>query len=367
MQNYKKMAVVKPKAAFLLKGMTLKDGWYVKKRHKKKAYQTGGIYSCCYDVVNENGVKGFLKAFDYSDAGKSSNISPSEIIRNITNSYQYELKLLTKCSENGLNNVVRILGDGAVEVEENIKYPAVEYIILEKAEEGDVRKVLKKNGSSTAWKLRSLHQITKSISQLHRIYIAHQDIKPSNVVTFSNKKTKLTDMGSAVSDVPIQSEIPKYLEEDYCGSYEYSPPELLYGYKIDDFALRRMACDLYLLGNMVVFYFTDVSMNYLLKSNLDRSLWWQKPNNYGKYDFIKPYLIEAFEKSMEDLRASIEEEDLEIALEEIVRFLCHPDPLNRGHIKNLKQKFGRLGLIRFVTKLNVLAKKYELLEGVKYN
>jgi serine/threonine protein kinase len=318
-------------------------------------------------VVNEDGTKGFLKAFDYSDANKSSDQRPSELIRNITNSFEYERKILIECSVNGLNNVVRYLDSGGIEVNHSIKYPRVEYLILEHADEGDIRVSLKNEyGSSLAWKLRSLHQITKSVSQLHRIFIAHQDIKPSNVVTFDYSNTKLTDMGSAVSERPIQSELPKYLEEDYCGSYEYSPPELLYGFIVNDFQIRRLACDLYLLGNMVVYYFMDVSMNFLLKSNLDRSLSWEKPTNYQKYDYIKPYLIEAFEKSMEDLKNSIEQEDLKEPLEEIVRFLCNPDPFNRGHIKNLNQKVGRLGLARFVTMFDRLAKKYELIEGLKY-
>jgi len=361
------MAIINEKAAFLLEGMVLEGGWKVVKKYERTSFQTGGIYSCCYEVINEDGTKGFLKAFDYSDANKSSDQRPAELIRNITNAYEYERKILLKCSENGLNNVIRYLDAGGIEVEQNIKYPRVEYLILEHADEGDIRVSLKKgNGSSVAWKLRSLHQIAKSVSQLHRLLIAHQDIKPSNVVTFNYSKTKLTDLGSAVSEIPIQSELPKYLEDDYCGSYEYSPPELLYGYKINDFTYRRIACDLYLLGNMVVFYFLDVSMNFLLKSNLDSSLCWEKPVNYKKYEYVKPYLIEAFEKSMEDLRKSIVQEDLKDPIEEVVRFLCNPDPLNRGHIKNINQKFGRLGLSRFVTKFDVLAKKYELEEGIKY-
>ena len=354
------------KAAHLLEGQTLEGGWKVLEKYDKNEHQTGGIYSCNYKVVNEDGQIGFLKAFDYSDANKASNARPSELIRNITNSYEYERKVLLKCSDYGLNNVVRYLDSGGIEVPYEIKYPRVEYIILEHADEGDVRSYLKINRTGVAWKLRSLHQITKAISQLHRIQIAHQDVKPSNVLTFNYSNSKLTDMGSAFSNVPLQGELPKYLEEDYCGSYEYSPPELLYGYKLSDWEMRRLACDLYLLGNMIIFYFMDVSINFLLKSNLDRTLWWERPYNYSKYEQIKPYLIEAFEKSLADINDEIKEKDIIEDLENAVRYLCHPDPYQRGHLKNVGSKIGKHGLARFITMFDRMAKKYELKEGIKY-
>jgi serine/threonine protein kinase len=346
------------KAAFLLEGKVLKGGWKVTKKYDKSEFITGGIYSCCYEVKNENGETGFLKAFDYSDATRSTD-NPSALISNITNAYEYEKKILNICLQNGLNNVVRLIDSGGIDVDEAPKYPRVEYLILEHAANGDIRKILDTENISIEWKLRSLHQITKAISQLHKIHIAHQDIKPSNIISFAEKKTKLTDLGSACTKEIIQNNIPLHLENNYSGSYEYCPPELLYGKINSDWEDRRIVCDLYLLGNMIVFYFMGNSINFLIKNNLDRQLWWERPEMYNRFDYVKPYLIEAFEKSLEDFRRSIEFEDIKDELEMAIRFLCNPDPISRGHNINLNQKYNKYGLARFITMFDRLARKYE--------
>lgn len=349
------------KAAHLLLGKTLSGGWEVTKKYDKTEFLTGGIYSCCYEVRRNIAGKeeiGFLKAIDYSDATKVTADTPA-LIQNITNSYLYEKKLLSLCLSKGLNNVVRLIDSGNIDVEEAKFYPRAEYLILEHAEMGDVRNVLKNTDVNVHWKMLSIHQITKALSQLHRIGIAHQDVKPSNVVNFGKNQSKLTDLGSACSKDQIQDNLPNHLDESYSGSFEYSPPELLYGYISGSWEERRILCDLYLLGNMIIFYFMDTSMNALLKSNLDRALWWERPGMYGNFDVAKPYLIEAFEKSIEDFRASIKLEDVKDELETTVRFLCNPDPSNRGHSKNLRQKYNQYGLSRFLTIFDRIIKKYE--------
>lgn len=349
------------KAAHLLLGKDLVGGWKVTKKYGKTEMETGGIYSCCYEVrrkIDNQEEVGFLKAIDYSDADKATP-DTAAIIQNITNSYLYEKKLLSICLANGLNNVVRLIDSGNINVDDAKKYPLAEYLILEHADMGDVRNVLKNADVDIQWKMHSIHQITKALSQLHRIGIAHQDVKPSNVVSFGKKQTKLTDLGSACSKDQIQDNLPKHLDDSYSGSFEYSPPELLYGYISGSWEERRILCDLYLLGSMIIFYFLDVSMNTLLKSNLDRNLWWERPGMYGNFDVAKPFLIEAFEKSIQEFRAAIEFDDVKDELEMAVRFLCNPDPIGRGHSKNLRQKYNQYGLSRFITTFDRIIKKYE--------
>jgi len=350
------------KAAHLLLGKKLNGGWEVTKKYDRTEIQTGGIYSCCYEVqrINEGGNRevGFLKAIDYSDADKATD-DTVDLIQNITNSYKYEKQILEICLNRGLTNIIRLVDSGGINVEEAVKYPRVEYLILENADHGDVRNVLANNQVNFAWKIRSLHQITKALHQLHKVGIAHQDIKPSNVVNFSNKRTKLTDLGSACSKDRIQVDLPAHLEDNYSGSFEYSPPELLYGYLSGSWEERRILCDLYLLGNMIVFYFLNVSMNSLIKNNLDRKLWWERPGMQGNFEYVKPYLKEAFEKSLEDFRSAVEFEDAKDELELALRFLCNPDPKLRGHSKNLSQKYNQYGLARFLTIFDRIARKYE--------
>ena len=349
------------KAAHLLLGKSLEGGWKVTKKYNKTEIQTGGVYSCCYEVkrvIDDKEEIGFLKAIDYSDADKTSE-NTVELIQNIANAYQYEKKILSICLAKGLNNVVRLVDFGGINVDEALKYPRVEYLILEHADEGDIRNILKSREVNFEWKIRSIHQVAKALSQLHRIGIAHQDVKPSNIVSFGKKRTKLTDLGSACSKEQIQVNLPEHLNESYSGSFEYSPPELLYGYISGSWEERRILCDLYLLGNMIIFYFLDVSMNFLLKKNLDRKLWWERPGMYNNFEYVKPYLIDAFEKSLKDFRDAIDFEDVKDELESTVRFLCNPDPSRRGHSKNLLQKYNQYGLARFLTIFDRIAKKYE--------
>ncbi len=350
------------KAAEHLLGLTIGDGWKVTKKHDSTEYQfrTGGVYSCCYEVRrNENGKEtiGFLKAIDYSNVSQVSDVDPAERMQDMLNAYQYEKKILTICLERGLNNVVRLVESGGFEVDAVPKYPKVEYLILEHADLGDVRKVMSTHAVDFEWKVRSIHQIAKALSQLHGIGVAHQDVKPSNVVNFNLSSTKLADLGSACSKNPIQESLPKHLDDRYSGSFEYSPPELLYGHLSGIFEERRFLCDLYLLGNMVIFYFANMSMNSLLKSKLDRNLWWERPEMYGKFEYVKPYLIDAFEKALIDFRDSIEDDEYRDDLETIVRYLCNPDPSRRGHAKNLNQRYNQYGLARFLTLLDRIAKK----------
>lgn len=355
------MLIKENRAAQLLEDKFIGHGWKVTKKYDSTEIKSGGVYSCCYEVKREiDGIEqvGFLKAIDYSDAMKATD-NPVELIQNITNAYQYEKKILTLCLERGLNNIVRLVESGGLDVEEAPKYPRVEYLILEHADQGDVRNVLSKTEVNFEWKVRSIHQITKALSQLHKIGIAHQDVKPSNVVNFGLEKTKLTDLGSACSKDNIQDELPRHLQDRYSGSFEYSPPELLYGNVSGIFEERRILCDLYLLGSMIVFYFLDMSMNALLKTNLDRKLWWERPEMYGKFEYVKPYLTEAFEKSLSDFRNAIEFEDVKDDLEIALRYLCNPDPSRRGHSKNLNQKFNQFGLARFLSTFDRIVKKYQ--------
>ena len=349
------------KASHLLLGKELQGGWKVTKKYDRSEIQTGGIYSCCYEVRrNITNIEeiGFLKAIDYSDADKATD-DTTALIQNITNAYQYEKTILNICLNSGLNNIVRLVDHGGINVEEAIRYPRVEYLILEHADQGDIRNVLNTTNVDFEWKIRSIHQVAKALSQLHKIGIAHQDVKPSNVVNFGKTRTKLTDLGSACSKMQIQQNLPEHLDESYSGSFEYSPPELLYGYISGSWEQRRILCDLYLLGNMIIFYFLDVSMNSLLKSNLDRKLTWERQDMYGNFEYAKPYLTEAFEKSLQDFKDAIDFKEVAEDLEMVVRFLCNPNPEKRGHSINLDQKHNQYGLARFLTIFDRIARKYK--------
>lgn len=341
-------------AAQLLEGKTLNGGWKVIKKLGPEKHNTGGVYSSCYEVENGNR-KGFLKAFDYSAAAKVG-INTADQIKNVLNAFTLEREILLRCNQSRCKNVIHLFEHGSIEVEEATKYPNVEYLILEYAENGDIRDAIHENRATLKWKIKSLHQLANGLRQIHKLSIAHQDIKPSNIVTLQNDITKITDFGSAVMLGNNVIDLPLHLQKEYAGTWEYAPPELLYGEIDSNATIRRIGCDLYLLGSMIAFYFTDLSMTALIRLNLDDSLSWTIPGNQGRYQEIKSFLILAFEEALEDIRIRIDNEIIKEPIMTIVRYLCHPDPNMRGHIKNIKEIGPNYNLERFVTMFDRMEK-----------
>lgn len=341
-------------AAQLLEGKTLEGGWMVKKKLNTDKHNTGGVYSSCYEVENGDR-KGFLKAFDYSAAAKVGT-NTADQIRNILNAFSLERTILITCKDFRCKNVIQLFQHGSVEVEEAARYPNVEYLILEYAEKGDVRDAINEDRATLMWKIKSLHQLANGLKQIHNLSIAHQDIKPSNIVTLRNDITKLTDFGSAIFLSNQGQDLPLHLQKEFAGTWEYAPPELLYGEIDSNSVIRRIGCDLYLLGSMIAFYFTNMSMTALIRLNLDDSLHWTIRGNHGRYTEIKSFLVLAYEEALEDIRRKIDNDVIRDSLVTVVRYLCHPDPKLRGHIKNINEIGPNYNLERFVTMFDRMEK-----------
>ena len=83
-----------------------------------------------------------------------------------------------------MDRVVRALDSGSITVDPSIPFTNVPYLIFEAAD-ADIRLHLDTSSASTiAWRLRALHHIATGLKQLHGADIAHQDIKPSNILVF---------------------------------------------------------------------------------------------------------------------------------------------------------------------------------------
>ena len=92
------------------------------------------------------------------------------------------------------------------------------------------------------WALKSLHGVAVALDNLHKENVAHQDIKPSNVLYFSDQMTsKIGDVGRASS----LSMASAHDACDFAGDKKYSPFEQLYGYIDSDSLLRLTLKPLY--------------------------------------------------------------------------------------------------------------------------
>src|ERR1035441_6776179 len=184
-----------------LENILLEGEWRVGPLEPKKPQATGGHFSQSYKVVNEkSGKRAFLKALDFYTAFGEG----PKTIELVATLFNFESEILELCKSRGMDRVVRALASGTVEVDPTTPFGKVPYLIFEEAD-SDIRGHLGDRAASSdvAWKLRALHHVTTGLKQLHGAGIAHQDLKPSNVLVFMIDQTlsisKVADLGNACS------------------------------------------------------------------------------------------------------------------------------------------------------------------------
>ena len=325
-----------------LEGTRLRDGWTVMKKIVPPVGASGSNFSIGYTAKHDNGTIGFLKVLDITKASLAPD--PAATLEELTSAFNYERRLLTKCKS--LSRVVTALGEGMVR-ESHVQSEVAQYIIFEFAESDLRQKIHFAQQFDLAVEMRTLHNIAVGVSQLHTKRIAHQDIKPSNVLMFNDGISKVGDLGRS-------SERGAHAPHDnfkFAGDPSYIPPEYLYHYVPTDWKERRLGCDLYQLGSLIVFMYAGLSATRLLTNfvSFDHS-----PGRWsGAYVDVLPYLYEYFRLMNERIKPSIPElvrEHLSTAISQ----LCEPDPSRRGHPTN-HLVGNRFGLERYVSLFNRLA------------
>lgn len=337
-------------AAHNLEGRTLVSGWKVIEKISKIDCSTGGNFSVCYKVKKDN-KECFLKALDFSFFVSSNipNESPMKIMKRLSNAFEYERDLSLYCKNEHVTKVALVVDSGE-EMMNEFSFGYVPYLIFEMAN-GDVRRYMKfTQGLDVVWKLNSLHDIAIGIQQLHRIQVSHQDLKPSNILVF-DKDSKLGDIGRSLCNM---MEGP-YDALDFSGEKTYAPPEVLYNYCSEDWYDRAFAIDCYMLGNLIIYYFTGSCMTTLIQNNLKpcfRVLFWR-----GTLQNLLPYLLQAHKDVLDLIGSSLGDFQFKSELMEMINQLCYPFPEKRGHPKNISEIGNNYTLDRYISKLNLLARK----------
>ena len=109
----------------------------------------------------------------------------------MTEAYNFERDLLDKCHSHRLSRIVRVLDAGTLPSTAGDPASVVQYLIFELAD-GDIRSFIQiANDLDVAWALRMMHHVTAALRQLHSAGIAHQDVKPSNILIFQRRRSKL--------------------------------------------------------------------------------------------------------------------------------------------------------------------------------
>ena len=334
--------------AHSLEGKELAKGWKVLKKITRKPISTGGKFSVGYRVVSEEGREAFLKALDFSAATQDPD--PARTLQAMTEAYNFERDLLDKCKNRKLSRVMTPILDGSLNIPGFGMYSPVHYLIFELAS-GDIRDVLSEFDSfDLVWCLRSLHNVAVGLKQLHAIGIAHQDLKPSNVLVLGDDDLRIGDLGRA-SDRSMASandllRVP--------GDTSYAPVDLYYPDTGVDGFDKKFLSDLYLLGSLFFFHFTGVSASHAIRSKLRGS---QLRNKSFKADL--PYFQHAFEEAIIALRLEVHRFAASFTDEiiDIVKQLCDPDPTKRGDPKWKYSVVPRYDLQRYISRLDLLRGK----------
>ena len=335
--------------AQLLIGKELENGWYVEQMVDRTANATGAQFSTSYIVRSSSGQTAFLKAMDYQLALEAHD--PAKVLQFMTAAYNFERDMLAICRSKGLTRIVRILDDGTVYAEDGNPSSVVQYLIFELAT-GDIRSVASfGDAADHAWILRTIHQATAALQQLHGAEIAHQDIKPSNVLTFFDQPSKLADLGRSYH---LHTTSP-HDELTCAGDNTYAPPELLYGDVHTDWRTRRIAADLYLLGSLIVYLFTGVSTTHLLLKRAGAKHHYKSGISYSE---VLPYLQHAFAQVLRELPRSVPSYVASEIVQSVAQ-LCNLEPLKRGHPKDTANKRMRFSMQRYVSLFDRLARSAE--------
>jgi eukaryotic-like serine/threonine-protein kinase len=183
--------------------------------------------------------------------------------------------------------------------------------------------------------------------------IAHQDLKPSNVLIFYINKmlaiSKVADLGRASR----AGHPSPYDEENWAGDPNYAPPEILYSYIEPEWAKRRIAGDLYMLGGLVSFVFSQTTSIATLLHELPLQFW---PGNWsGSFEDVLPYLLNAFSSTVDKFREIVTSK-LHDDLIPVFWQLCHPDPQKRG-LPGVAM--NKTALEKYLSKFDLMASRAE--------
>jgi eukaryotic-like serine/threonine-protein kinase len=340
-----------PTAKDQLAGLKLSPEWRVLNVLTSPRGDTGGVFSTGYIVEHSDGKKCFLKAIDFSWALQAAD--PARALQELTAAFNLERDILD--IGQSMSHVVTKIADGSTIVVTTRGSETVQYFILELAGDSLRRMAVNSRRLPISVALTALHNVSLGLRQLHGHQVAHQDIKPSNVLKFDGDSFKVCDVGRA----SIKGRNAPHDAFPYAGDPAYAPPELIYGQLDPEFNVRRLGCDAYLLGSLATFLICGMPMTALLMNELASTA---RPNSWGgTYKDILPQVRAAFSRVIDQLELTVPKgAPYRDALVGCIAQLCDPDPQLRGHplTRAIQSGFGNVfDLERYISTFATLAAK----------
>lgn len=347
-----------------LVGMPIADGWVITKKLPKPGSEgaedlTGSFFSIGY-IASKDKTEAFLKVVDVEHALRmhDTGMPLIERLKLVTDSHSFECSVLDICQKAKLDRIVRILLKGELSPLPGSFIP-IPYILFELAD-GDVRKIVSRtNKIDDAWRLHVLHDTAVGLQQLHSQQIAHQDLKPSNVLVFEQdkKRAKIGDLGRASRRGTEASHDGTSIP----GAILYAPPEQIYGQIPERWEDRRESCDLYHLGTLMAYMFAGTTPTdyYIQALGAEiRPHYWQ---GTGKSDYktALPLLQSAFTSFIAQIQQDFPAWAA-VELSTVLLHACHPDYEKRGD-PSARARVGQpIGIETFVSRFDRLARRAEI-------
>ncbi|MFC6980097.1 protein kinase [Microbulbifer taiwanensis] len=318
--------------------MTTPSGWKVIEQ-LNNTLGSGGNFCCRYIAESKNGQIGFLKAMDLTRVvGRGL-----EAIHRLVGEYLFEKEILFYCKDKKMTKVVTPLDAGELKVP-NFSPPLdqVYYVIFECAE-GDLRQQhLESSTKSWLAAFSALHQVAIGVHQLHKAGIAHQDIKPSNILCFEESLSKVSDLGR-VTDKNAKS---PFSGMEFTGDRSYAPIELHFGVQSPEFS-DRFYSDIYMVGSLAFHLVSGAQITPFILQESQSMV----PNiRTMSYVDALPFLTTSFAAVLGHFRAECTKffgGKISDQLVTIFFEMCHPDRDKRGSPKHTL-KLARLSMSRYV-------------------
>lgn len=341
-----------PKSQLL--GKTLNSGWTLVEQFVPAKHSTGGNFGVGYKATRGNEIA-FVKAVDFMAAVSAPD--PMMALQSLVSEATFEKDVLAFCADQKMSRVLKFLGHEYF----NPGNPAemhtrVSCLIMELGSD-DLRGMVHKATVRTfTWTLQIMRDVAQALAQLHKGGIAHQDIKPSNVISVNGtthipaSQVKVGDLGRVVR----RDQPGPFNAMPWPGDGRYAPPERWYGYVPANWTDAREASDAYMLGSLLLFLCTGTSLQMLAIQNIPEPF---RPGKWrGAFDQdLLAVLQDAQDKVlanhlMPNVPAPFQDEVMALA-----KALTNPNPLDRGDARARRELGRPVGIDRLHQRFMALA------------
>lgn len=353
-----------PSPAATLTGQTLPSGWKLVQQLSKLPNGSGSNFCIGY-VAERDGRKAFVKAIDFVKALNA--MDPIAELAQLTSLATFEREAMELCEAQNLTRLIRLLSFEYVNLDPTRNPLNQVYCLIMEIGAGDLRKQLSHVGVfSCSAVFGILADVALGMSQLHRHGVAHQDIKPSNVIS-------MTDLSETKDALFKVGDLGRVVRKDRTGPYDgmawpgdrhYAPPERWYGLVPPQWTDARESSDAYMLGSLVFFLLTGTPLQPLLSNRLTPVM---MPGAWSG-GYTEPLILVLRSLQMNiisDVLVPRVPQSLTDPLVAVVKDLIDPDPAKRGDRRARAQVGNPVGLDRFVPRFRQLANQAGIIERTR--